>query len=102
MRRRAAAAARAGRDIWFEAVTATDRFITPVNGAVIARIALPKPAINDCVTTLRQGSVERWPVASEPGIPFCYRTAAGGMGYFSVVAPVGPSPGVLIINVQSF
>jgi hypothetical protein len=65
----------ADSDIWFQAVTATERYITPRNGATIAKVG-----------TLPEGTY------------VCVRTNLGRYSQFRVNEPVGPSPGTLNIG----
>ncbi len=85
-------------DIWFHAVTATERYIEPRNGA---RIGIYSGSLGiskgDCVATPKSGN--RIPVASAPeGTYICYRTSDGRHGVFRVNQPIGPSPGTMEIG----
>jgi len=85
-------------DIWFHAVTATQRYIEPVNGAQIGIYAGGSGiAKSDCVATPK--SSDRIPVSHAPvGTYVCYLTSDGRHGAFRVNEPVGPSPGTLEIG----
>lgn len=84
-------------DIWFEAVTATERYVTPQHGATIA-IAGPTSVNRDGCMALTLSSA-RIPLSSMPvGTYVCVLTTHGRYSQFRVNAPVGPSPGTLVIG----
>lgn len=85
-------------DIWFQAVTGTERYIDPRNGAQIGIYAGGSGiSESDCASTPKSGN--RIPIASAPvGTYICYRTSEGRNGVFRVNQPVGPSPGTLEIG----
>jgi hypothetical protein len=85
-------------DVWFHAVTATERYIEPRNGAEIGIYAGGSGiSKGDCVATPKSGN--RIPIASAPvGTYICYQTSEGRHGVFRVNEPVGPSPGTLEIG----
>lgn len=86
-----------GADIWFQADTATKRFITPQNGAQIAKFGTSAPSINDCAAADLSGN--RININNLPqGTYVCVMTNAGRYGRFSIAAAVGPSPGTLKIT----
>lgn len=87
-----------GNDIWFEAVTATNRYVTAINGA---RIGIYSGgggiSRHDCVTTPK--SANRIAISAIPvGTYVCVRTDQGRHAAFRVNAVVGPSPGILQIG----
>lgn len=86
-----------GGDIWFEARTATQRFVTPRNGAEIAKFGATAPGRGDCTSApLSENSIN---INNLPqGTYVCVLTNAGRYGRFRVTAPVGPSPGTLKIS----
>ncbi len=84
-------------DIWFEAVTATQRYVTPRNGATIAIVGTTSVGRDGCMAASLTPS--RIPIGSLPvGTYVCVRTTQGRYSQFRVNAPVGPSPGTLVIG----
>ncbi len=82
-------------DIWFEAVTAKERYLTPKNGATIGVVRAAGDYESCSGATL---SDRRIPVNKLPdSIAVCVRTSRGNLGSFKLREPVGPSPGVLKI-----
>ena len=87
----------AGMDIWFEAETATERYVTPTNGAMIAAVGTSSIGREGCAAAPLSNS--RIPIQSLPaGAYVCVRTNQGRFSQFRVNAAVGPSPGVLQIE----
>ena len=87
----------AGADIWFEARTATNRFVTSQNGATIAKFGTTEPGRSDCASaSLEDRSIN---INNLPSGTFvCVFTNKGRYGQFSVTATVGASPGTLKIS----
>jgi Ig-like domain from next to BRCA1 gene len=86
-----------GPDIWFEARTANQRFVTPRNGAQIAKFGTSEPGIDDCSTAaLSENSININKLPS--GTFVCVLTSKGRYSQFQVTATVGPSPGTLNIS----
>jgi hypothetical protein len=86
--------AQEGADIWFEADTANDRFITPVNNTWIADIGTSEVSFQTCATATYTN--QRIPVQElPPGEAFCVRTDEGRFSAAKVEAGPGPSPGQL-------
>ena len=84
-------------DIWFEADTATRRYITPRNGARIAIAGNRSVGKSGCSALPMAAS--RIPISSTPvGTYVCVRTNQGRISQFRVNQPVGPSPGKLVIG----
>jgi len=85
-------------DIWFHAITATERYIEPRNGAQMGIYSGGSGiSRSDCVGTSK--SANRIPIASAPvGTYICYSTSDGRPGVFRVNEPVGASPGTLEIG----
>jgi hypothetical protein len=84
-------------DIWFEADTATRRYITPRNGAKIAIAgtrSIGKSGCSALSLSSNRISVSRTPV----GTYVCVKTNRGRMSQFRVNEPIGPSPGKLTIG----
>ncbi len=92
---------RSGVDIWFQAKTATQRYITPRGGARLARVGRQAPGYGDCKkASLGSASV---PVsASTSGDYFCVRTNEGRYARFKITEPVGKSPGKLVIALTTW
>jgi hypothetical protein len=88
---------RSQADIWFEAETATQRFITPRNGAVIGIAGTRSIGKSGCRALPM--SRNRIPISSTPvGTYVCVGTNQGRISQFRINQPVGPSPGKLIIG----
>ncbi len=84
-------------DIWFEAKTATQRFLTPYGGARLAPSPRPRPSYEDCVGA--KYGVRPIPVEQlVEGTAYCVRTNGGRYAAIVVLRPVGPSPGTLEIS----
>lgn len=87
----------AGADVWFEADTATSRFITPRNGATIAKMGTGAPGKNGCaganLSTTRV-DLNQLPV----GTYVCVKTNQNRFAQFRIDAGPGPSPGTLTIS----
>jgi hypothetical protein len=86
-----------GADIWFEADTATSRFVTPRNGARIAIAGTSSVGRDGC----RQLSLSAQRINIRdlpPGTYVCVRTNEGRISQFRVNARVGRSPGELRIG----
>jgi len=86
-----------GADIFFQARTATERFITPRNGAVIAVAGRQEIDRAGCAAlNLRPDPI---PIQRVPaGTYLCVRTNDGRLSRVRVDQTVGPSPGVLRIT----
>ncbi len=87
----------AGADIWFEAVTATARFVTPTSGVVIAKMGTSPVGKSGCAAAALSSAridINNLPV----GTYVCVRTNQGRYSQFRVDAAVGPSPGTLVIG----
>jgi hypothetical protein len=87
-----------GMDIWFEADTAVERFVTPTSSAVtLARVGTSSVGFGGCSTTPLSNT--RIPIAELPEGSFvCVRTDLGRFSEFVVTTTVGPSPGILRID----
>ena len=84
-------------DIWFEAETATERYITPINGATIAKVGTTSVGLGGCLEAPLSSS--RININDLPeGTYVCVRTNLGRYSQFRVNEPVGPSPGTLNIG----
>jgi len=87
-------------DIWFEAVTETERYLTPKNGAAIG-FTREKPSFEAC-STVRMAE-KRIPIQRIPGNAYaCVRTSRGNLAAFKLLEPVGPSPGVMQIHFSTW
>jgi hypothetical protein len=84
-------------DIWFQAVTATERYVTPRNGAEIAVVGTSSVGLSGCWSArLSTASI---PMDSlPPGTYVCVRTNERRYCQFRVNDKVGPSPGTLVIG----
>ena len=85
-----------GADIWFEAITAAERYLSPQNGATIGLVR----GTGDYESCLRaRMSDRRLPVDKlSESVAVCVRTDRGKLSSFRLRGPVGPSPGVLKIS----
>ena len=87
----------AGADIWFQAKTATDRYITPRNGAKIAVAGTTSVNLRGCKNL--NVSTRSIPLRSAPvGTYVCVKTDQGRYSQFRVNQRVGRSPGTLHIG----
>jgi hypothetical protein len=87
----------ADSDIWFQAATATERYITPRNGATIAKVGATSVGLEGCREAPLSSS--RININNLPeGTYVCVRTNLGRYSQFRVNEPVGPSPGTLNIG----
>lgn len=83
-------------DFWFEAVTETERYLTPRNGAAIG-LTREKTTYESCSQvnmTERRIPIQRIAEYSYA----CVRTNSGNLASFKLREPVGPSPGVMKIS----
>jgi beta-lactam-binding protein with PASTA domain len=88
--------ARQEADIWFEAVTATERYLTPQNRSLIAVV---RQRIAPEVCAQATLSAARIPIRDLPQSTYvCVRTNQGRFSAFRVNEAVGPSPGTLKIS----
>ncbi len=86
-----------GADIWFQAKTATQRFITPRNGAKLAVAGNRSVNLAGCKSLpLSSRSI---PLSAVPvGTYVCAKTDQGRYSQFRINSRVGPSPGTLRIG----
>lgn len=88
-------------DIFFHAVSATARYIEPVNGARMARLgAVPGGyvACREATFTTTRVDVN----TLQLGAHVCVRTAEGRLSDFMLIEPIGPSPGTLLITFSTW
>ena len=85
-------------DLWFEAETATARFLHPMNGATLAATgASAAPGLAGCRNA--PFGAGRVPVAQlAAGTFICLRTNGGRIAQLEIVQAPGPSPGTLRVN----
>ncbi len=84
-------------DFWFHAVTATNRFLEPMNGARFGIYSGSGASKQDCIDTPK--SSNNIPIRDlSEGTYVCYRTSDGRHGIFRVNERVGRSPGTLEIG----
>jgi len=86
-----------GADIWFQAKTATQRFITPRNGALLGIAGSRSVNLAGCKRlplSNRSISLSALPV----GTYVCAKTDQGRYSQFRINGRVGPSPGKLQIG----
>lgn len=70
-------------DLWFEAVSATEKYLTPQNGGSIAIWGTSAPSMYDCLGASL--STARIPIGSAPvGTYVCYQTNEGRPGVFRI------------------
>jgi uncharacterized protein YgiM (DUF1202 family) len=81
-------------DLWFEAATATKRYITPKNGAEIVKMGNNEPGYLGCQGASYHSSQIK--IQDVPaGTYLCVRTNGGRFSQLHIDDTVGPSPGVL-------
>jgi hypothetical protein len=86
-----------GADIWFEAVSATSRYVTPRNGAKIVKVGTGGISRDICASASVSSS--KININNLPsGTYVCVRTNEGRVSGFRVNATVGASPGTLKIG----
>ncbi len=86
-----------GADIWFEAVSATSRYVTPRNGAKIVKVGTGGISYDICASASL--STAKINVNNLPsGTYVCVRTNEGRVSGFRVNATIGASPGTLKIG----
>ncbi len=87
-------------DIWFEAETETERYLTPRNGAAIG-FTRENPSFETC-SNVRMAE-RRIPIQRFPETAYaCVRTNRGNIAAFKLLEPVGPSPGVMQIHFSTW
>jgi hypothetical protein len=69
-------------DIWLHAVSASERYLEPQNGALLKEMA-GTPSYNDCKGASLGGSAVNFTDFGD-GSWFCYKTSAGRFGRFEV------------------
>lgn len=84
-------------DIWFEAVTDVERYLTPRNGATIALVGTSAVGRDSCAAAPL--STDRIPMQDlTEGTYVCVYTNGGRYSEFGVTAAAGPSPGTFSIE----
>jgi hypothetical protein len=84
-------------DLWFQAETATAKYLNPRNGARIAIWGTSAPGMYDCIGAPL--STSRIPISSAPvGTYVCYQTNQGRPGAFRVNELTGGPPVILKIG----
>jgi hypothetical protein len=84
-------------DFWFEAVTATERFLQPENGAKFAFVeAATREACREAIAQAPQARIAIDHL--KPGALLACFTRTRGYTVLSPVQAVGPSPGVLTLR----
>ena len=81
-----------GGDIWFNAVTDTDRYLSPMywDGATLAISGHVDPGYVGCASaTLSQDDVRVEALSS--GLYLCVRTSEGRVAVLRIIQPPGPS-----------
>ena len=83
-------------DFWFEAVTETERYLTPKNGTAIGftREKITYESCSQVKMVERRIPIQRM----QENIYACVRTSRGNLSSFKLLEPVGPSPGVMKIR----
>jgi hypothetical protein len=90
-----------GADLWFEAVTATERYFTPFRGAGMVKMGSGAPGYAGCSSA--SYSTARIPVSKVlVGSYLCLRTVGGRYSELQLLAPIGPSPGTMTLHVRTF
>lgn len=79
-------------DLWFEARTASLRYLTPTNGAMLGIVPEGKPGLAGCaVASLSPRKVDL--VLLPPGTHVCVLTNEGRYCDVVIIEAAGPSPG---------
>ncbi|NLT53256.1 MAG: PKD domain-containing protein [Actinomycetales bacterium] len=88
-----------GRDIWFEAQTETERYLTTLGGASGAVVG--GSDYNTCLdASLSAGRISMDDLSV--GSRVCVLTGAGRYAVVTVVTMPGPSPGVLVLDYRTW
>ncbi|CAN5255642.1 hypothetical protein BH24PSE2_BH24PSE2_08010 [soil metagenome] len=82
-------------DVWFRAKTATDRFLMPLNGT-----ALALARSGDLCAAVDLNSIPIPLDDLRSGDRICIKTHPGNLYEATLLAPVGPSPGVLALAIS--
>jgi len=88
------------RDIWFEAVAADEKYLTPRNGARIALWPSGVPSLSDCASA----SLSEFRISMDlvsPGSWVCYETNLGNIGRVEIEDITG-DPQVLSIDFKTW
>lgn len=89
---------REGADVWFQAATATERYLSPVNGAQIAIAGGTSINFSGC-QGLGNYTSGRIPLEAFPtGMYVCVKTDQGRISQFRVNTAAGASPGTMEIG----
>ena len=90
-----------GADMWFEAVTETERYFTPFRGAGMVKVGSTAPEYEGCATA--SYSTARIPVQKVPvGSYLCLQTVGGRFSELRLLATIGPSPGTMSLHVRTW
>jgi hypothetical protein len=91
----------AGADIWFHAVTATERYVAAQGGVTMTYLGKPtNPGATCAAATLSAAPI---PVSVfAPGDILCLRTDQGRLSVVRFNAAVGPSPGTMDVTVTTY
>jgi hypothetical protein len=88
-------------DIWFQAETATRRYITPQNGATVAAVGTTAPGRSGCASaSLTSTRIDLGSLTT--GSHVCVRTNESRFSEVRITALPGPSPGVLRISFTTY
>ncbi len=88
-------------DFWYEAVSATQRYVTPINGATIAKSGTPVIGAKGCAALAL--STTKIDVNDLPAGTFvCVLTSSGRYSEFAVTETVGVSPSPLKIAFRTW
>jgi hypothetical protein len=86
-----------GADIYFAAWKANNRHLVPRPNVLLGYIGQMRPDYNKCKRAARSTqSIKIELLVKNSSV--CIKTNQGGIGYFRVAAPIGPSPGMLGIS----
>jgi|GEM_PF-742781 len=89
-------------DIWFHAITATERYIEPRNGAQIGIYASGGGMSEaNCISSPKSGNRISIDSVSR-GTRICYVTSDGRNGFFRLRQDVGASPGTLDVRFRTW
>uniref|UniRef100_UPI0040567387 hypothetical protein n=1 Tax=Candidatus Electronema sp. TaxID=2698783 RepID=UPI0040567387 len=89
-------------DFWFNARSANNRVLTPMNGATFA-VLLGEPEMTAMVRALQERPAHEIEVTHlKPGVWVAVRTKKGVLAAFTVEAPIGPSTNELKIRYTSW
>lgn len=89
------------RDLWFEAVSASEKYITPRNGAEFKNMGGSAPSFDDCDSaSLSSGKIPLDDLSE--GDWLCYGTNLGNLGRVEIEGITGGTPQILNLDYRTW